>query len=175
MGVAGCGKTTVGQLLAERKGWEYLDADDFHPAANIAKMRVGTPLSDADRVGWLGSMRKAIAARLTEGRSAVLACSALREAYRRELRRPGEPVRIVHLRGDYATIHARLVARQGHYMPAKLLDSQFATLEEPVDAIAVPVELSPADAVEEIVRALDRAAPVSTDAGQATPPRSFGP
>jgi gluconokinase len=176
MGVAGCGKTTVGQLLATHLAWEFLDADGFHPPANVVKMRAGTPLGDADRVAWLAALRKAIAERLAAGRSAVLACSALREGYRRELRRPGEPVQFAYLKGDFATIERRLRAgREGHYMPLSLLGSQFETLEEPTDAIVVSVELSPEQAVLEIVRALQRVAPVSTDAGQDTSPRSHGP
>lgn len=171
MGVAGCGKTTVGRLLAKQLGWEFLDADWYHPPANIAKMQAGTPLGDADRVVWLGRMRREIEDRLARGRSAVLACSALREGYRRELRHPGEPIQFVYLRGDFATIHARLVGRTDHYMPAALLGTQFETLEEPEDALVVPVELSPEDAVETIMRALGRAA---TNAGQATTPRPHG-
>ncbi len=173
MGVSGCGKTTVGRQLAVHLGWEFLDADDFHPPANIAKMRVGTPLSDADRVSWLALMRREVVERIAQGRSVVLACSALREAYRRELFHPGEPVRLVYLRGDFATIQQRLLQRTGHYMPATLLGSQFDTLEEPTEAIVVPVELSPADAVLEIERALNRV--YSSHEGQATPPRPYGP
>jgi gluconokinase len=175
MGVSGCGKTTVGQLLAARLGWEFLDGDGFHPPANVAKMQAGTPLGDADRVAWLASLRQAIARRLAEKRSAVLACSALREGYRRELRHPGEPIRFAYLKGDFATIHPRIAHRKSHYMPASLLGSQFDTLEEPTDAIVVPVELSPADAVEAIVRALDRDAPESPDARQATSQSPYGP
>jgi len=175
MGVSGCGKTTVGQLLATQLGWEFLDADVFHPPANVAKMQGGTPLGDADRVAWLAGMRQALTTRLADGRPAVLACSALREGYRRELRRPGEPIRFVYLKGDYETIHRRIAGRRDHYMPSSLLGSQFETLEEPVDAIVVPVELSPADAVLEIVRALEPAAPDGPDARQATSPRSHGP
>lgn len=175
MGVSGCGKSTVGRLLAERLGCEFLDADDFHPPANVAKMRAGTPLTDADRTGWLTRLRTEISLRLAARRDLVLACSALREGYRNQLRHSGEPVRFAYLRGDYETISRRFAGREGHYMPASLLASQFATLEEPVDAIVVPVELSPDDAVLTIVRALDRAAPVSTDAGETTPPRPHGP
>ena len=175
MGVSGCGKTTVGELLAERLGWEFLDADVFHPASNVAKMQAGTPLGDADRVAWLAGLRKAIAARLASNRKTVLACSALREGYRRELRHAGEPIRFVYLKGDYATIHQRIADRKSHYMPSSLLGSQFDTLEEPVDAIVVPVELSPADAVEEIIRALGREDTESHHAGKAASSRPDGP
>lgn len=145
MGVSGCGKTTVGRALAGRLGCEFLDADDFHPPENVAKMRGGTPLTDADRAGWLDRLRTEIETRLQAGTNAVLACSALRETYRSRLRRPGEPVHLAYLRGDFDTIAARLAGRSGHYMPPALLRSQFATLEEPgAEAIVVPVEL-PAD------------------------------
>jgi gluconokinase len=155
MGVSGCGKTTVGRALAGRLGCEFLDADDFHPPENVAKMRGGTPLTDADRAGWLARLRAEIEARLASGANAVLACSALRESYRARLRRPGEPVHLAYLRGDFDTIAARLAARAGHYMPPSLLRSQFATLEEPgPEAIVVPVELPPEQAVARILAAI---------------------
>lgn len=155
MGVSGCGKTTVGRELADRLGCEFLDADDFHPPENVAKMRSGTPLTDDDRSGWLGRLRLEIELRLARGTTAVLACSALRASYRARLRRPGEPVHLAYLRGDFDTIAARLGARAGHYMPASLLRSQFATLEEPgPEAITVAVELPPAQAAARILAAL---------------------
>lgn len=179
MGVAGCGKTTVGRRLAAQLGWEFLDADDFHTAENVAKMRAGEPLTDTDRTGWLARLRTEIAVRLANRRSAVLACSALREKYRAELHRPGESIRWVYLRGSYDVIHARLLARSGHYMPASLLASQFAALEEPEDAVVVPVEFSPEEAVIRIVAALEgsQASAVTAtahDAGKTTPPRPHG-
>jgi gluconokinase len=154
MGVSGCGKTTVGRLLAARLRWDFLDADDFHPAANVEKMRSGVALTDADREGWLRALRVAVAARLSDGRGTVLACSALREAYRKMLRRPGEAVALVYLPVDRETVRRRFEVRRGHYMSAALIDSQFATLEEPADAVAVAGTLPPAEAVDAIVRAL---------------------
>jgi gluconokinase len=155
MGVSGCGKTTIGRALAGRLGCEFLDADDFHPPENIARMRDGTPLTDADRTGWLARLRAEIEGRLASGTNAVLACSALRERYRAQLRRPGEPVHLAYLRGNFETITARLAGREGHYMPSSLLRSQFSTLEEPgAEAIIVPVELPPEQAVARIMAAL---------------------
>jgi len=138
MGVSGCGKSTVGQALAAALGWRFLDADDFHPPANVAKMAAGLPLVDDDRWPWLDRIAEELRAELAEGRHAVLACSALREAYRERLRRAGD-VRFVYLQGDQATIAARLAARQHKYMPPSLLPSQFATLEPPADAVVVDV------------------------------------
>lgn len=155
MGVSGCGKTTVGRALAGRLGCEFLDADDFHPPENVAKMRVGTPLTDEDRAGWLARLRLEIEARLAHGANAVLACSALRERYRSQLRRPGEPVHLAYLKGDFETIARRLNARAGHYMPASLLGSQFAVLEEPgAEAIVIPIELAPEAAASRILESL---------------------
>jgi carbohydrate kinase (thermoresistant glucokinase family) len=131
MGVAGAGKSTVGAALAEALGCAFADADEFHPPANIAKMRAGTPLTDADRQSWLA----AIAARIDEwraaGKSGVIACSALKRAYRRIVIGDRPEVRLAYLKGDPALIRQRLKTRQHHFMPASLLDSQFETLEEP--------------------------------------------
>ncbi len=155
MGVSGCGKTTVGRVLADRLGCAFLDADDFHPPENVAKMRGGVALDDHDRAGWLDRLRAEIERHLAAGTSAVLACSALRERYRARLRHEGEPVHLAYLRGDFETIARRLEARAGHYMPAALLCSQFETLEEPAHgAIVVPVALPPAEAAERIANAL---------------------
>ena len=152
MGVSGCGKSTIGRLLAERHGWIYLEGDDFHPPGNIAKLSAGIPLTDEERADWIAALRDALAGHLVAGRPAVLACSALREAHRRTLCRPGEPIRLVHLCGDISLIRDRLVARRGHFMPASLLASQFAALDAPADAIVVSVELPPAA----IVRAVEK-------------------
>ncbi len=138
MGVCGCGKTSVGEALAQAMGWPFLDADDFHPQANVAKMRAAIALTDDDRRPWLERLADEMAAINGRGAHAVLACSALRQAYRDRLARAGD-VRFVHLKGDRATIESRLVVRSGHYMPASLLDSQFATLEEPADATVVDI------------------------------------
>ena len=129
MGVAGSGKTTVGRALAERLGSAFLDADDLHPAANVEKMRAGHPLTDADRAPWLDAIAAWIDAR--EGAPCVIACSALKRAYRARLRRGRDGFRLVFLRGDQALIRSRAADRPGHYWPASLTASQFADLEPP--------------------------------------------
>jgi len=138
MGVSGSGKTVVGQALAADLGWPFFDGDDFHPPANVAKMAAGTPLTDADRWPWLDRLAAEMAAVNARGANAVLACSALKQAYRDRLDRAGN-VRVVHLKGDEATIAARLAGRSHRYMPATLLASQFATLEEPAGAVVVDI------------------------------------
>jgi gluconokinase len=157
MGVCGCGKTTVGRALAERIGWPFHDADDFHPPANVAKMVAGEPLSDDDRRPWLDRLASEMAAINARGDNAILACSALKQSYRDRLSRAGD-VRYVYLRGDEATIAPRLAARAGHYMPASLLTSQFAALEEPSDAMVVDIRSSISDQVAAIC---DRLLPAS--------------
>jgi gluconokinase len=153
MGVCGCGKTTVGQAVADALGWHFLDADAFHPPENVAKMAAGTPLTDEDRWPWLDRLRDELRAIDARGESVVLACSALRSAYRRRLAQAGD-VRFVYLKGDRATIAPRLVARAGHYMPASLLDSQFAVLEEPTDAITIDAAAPLGTQISEVCRAL---------------------
>ena len=147
MGVCGSGKTTIGEALAQALGWPFFDADDFHPEANVAKMASGQPLTDADRWPWLDGIAAAMQRVLAGGGHAVLACSALKEAYRIRLQRAGD-VRIVYLKGDEATIAARLAERQHKYMPASLLPSQFAALEEPADALVVDIRQSIAAQVQ---------------------------
>jgi gluconokinase len=137
MGVAGSGKTFVGQRLAARLGWEFVDADDVHPAANIEKMAAGVALDDLDRQPWLARLQSILSAFDREGRSVVLACSALREEFRDALRAAAADVRFVYLKGDPALIEHRLRTRTGHFMPPELLNSQLATLEEPEDALTV--------------------------------------
>jgi gluconokinase len=154
MGVCGCGKTTVGRTLAAELAWPFLDADDFHPAANVAKMRAGIALTDDDRWPWLDRLAAEMAAINARGRHAVRACSALKEAYRERLARGGD-VRFVYLKGDSATIAPRLAARAAHYMPASLLASQLATLEEPANALVVDIRLPVAEQVAAIRDALD--------------------
>ena len=129
-GVSGAGKTTVGKLLARESGWRFIEADDFHPAANIEKMRSGHPLTDEDRWPWLDCLRKQIERSLSGRENAVLACSALKRAYRDRLR-VSDAVRFVFLRGDYALVEKQLRSRRGHFMNAALLRSQFDDLEEP--------------------------------------------
>ncbi|MBK6337748.1 MAG: gluconokinase [Betaproteobacteria bacterium] len=153
MGVCGCGKTTVGEALAAAFGWPFFDADNFHPAANVAKMAAGIPLTDDDRWPWLDRLAAEMGALERRGGNAVLACSALKQAYRDRLAAAGK-LRFVHLRGDRATLAARIAARRDHYMPPTLLDSQLATLEPPVGAIDVDITLPVAAQVEFIRRRL---------------------
>jgi gluconokinase len=153
MGVCGTGKTVVGQALATELGWPFFDGDDFHPPANVAKMAAGTPLVDADRWPWLDRLAVEMAAVNERGANAVLACSALKQAYRDRIGRAGN-VRFVHLEGDYDTIAARLAARSHRYMPPTLLASQFATLEEPKDAIVIDVRATIPEQVARIRSAL---------------------
>ncbi len=149
MGVCGCGKSTVGAALGACLRWPFLDADDFHPAANVAKMSLGTPLVDDDRWPWLDRTAAELRSILARNGHAVLACSALKQAYRDRLARAGD-VRFVHLAGDYATIASRLESRQHRYMPATLLASQFATLEPPRNAIEVDIGASVPECVAAI-------------------------
>ena len=150
MGVSGSGKTTIGRLLAEQLGWPFHDADDFHPPANVQKMRRGEPLNDSDRIPWLEELSRLIGKSLQSESSAVLACSALKSAYRAYLLIDPR-VRLVYLKGDYLLIHDRLNDRRDHYMNATLLESQFAALEEPEGAIVADVAAPPAEVVR-IVR-----------------------
>jgi gluconokinase len=154
MGVSGTGKTAVGTRLARALGGAFVEGDDYHPPANIEKMRSGTPLDDADRQPWLETLSREIGAWLDAGKSVVLACSALKQRYRDILKAGRAGVRFVHLEGDRDLIRARLAQRRGHYMPASLLDSQFAALEEPADAITVGIEGAPDEIAAEIVAAL---------------------
>ncbi len=160
MGVTGVGKTTVGRLLAERLGARFLEGDAYHPPANVAKMRSGIPLGDADRWPWLEAIRADLARAIAAGETVVVACSALKRAYRDRLRAAGPGVRFVHLEGDPALIAARLARRRGHYMPPSLLPSQLATLEDPrgePDVLAVSIEGPPEAIVEAVLAALDGA------------------
>ena len=157
MGVSGSGKTTVAGMLAGRLGWEFIDADDFHSAANVRKMHGGTPLDDGDRAPWLATLAAWVDATRSTGRHGVLACSALRRAYRQVLVGTRPDVQLVYLRGDRALIANRQAARHNHYMPASLVESQFATLEEPgppEHPLTISVEPRPALIVDAIVRPL---------------------
>ena len=156
MGVSGSGKSTVGARLAQRLGWDFAEGDDFHPAANVAKMAAGQPLTDADREPWLAAIAAWIDAELQAGRRRVITCSALKRHYRDELRHAD--VRFVYLRVARAELERRLTDRPSHFMPASLLDSQLAALEPPAaDEAAMTVEASDPDrAVDTIVAALAR-------------------
>jgi gluconokinase len=143
MGVAGCGKTTVGKALAASLGWEFTDADNLHPPANIAKMADGVPLEDADRAPWLASVRRDYESRVARGARVVVACSALREAHRIALAPEPADRRFVHLRGGFELVRERLAGRRGHYMKEGMLVSQFDTLEEPMDALTIETGQAP--------------------------------
>lgn len=153
MGVAGCGKTTVGRALAARLGWAFFDADDYHPPENIAKMSAGIPLTDEDRAGWLARLHQLIMECLINDHPAVLACSALKETYRQVLLEGSSGVQVVYLRADYDLCYRRLSGRSGHYMPVSLLASQFDTLEEPADALVVDAGLNVEEIMDQITAA----------------------
>jgi gluconokinase len=161
MGVSGCGKSTVAARLAEMLGWDFAEADRFHSAANVEKMRSGIPLNDEDRGPWLDAIAAWIESERTSGRSCVVACSALKRRYRKRLSGGRADVRFVFLSGPYDMVAARLEGRSGHYMPLSLLQSQFDALEPPgpeenpiVVSIALPVD----EIVGEVALELRRAA-----------------
>jgi gluconokinase len=154
MGVTGSGKSTVGRLLAEDIGWSYFDADDFHSEENIEKMKGGLPLNDADRKPWLEKLRELVRDCLHRSENAVLACSALKESYRKFLLLD-ERVKLVYLKGDYQMIRERLAQRRSHYMEPALLDSQFETLEEPSECLVIDAASKPHAIVNTIRSALD--------------------
>ena len=153
MGVSGAGKTTVGQLLASQLKWEFADADDYHSTANVEKMRAGIPLTGADRTPWLETLRGLITGWITTRKNAVLACSALKRAYRDGLRVAPE-VQIVYLKGTPQLLRQRLHSRHGHFMTEQMLQSQLAALEEPDDAVVVDIDSSPADVTAKIRKKL---------------------
>ena len=152
MGVSGVGKTTIGEALAARLGWNYLDADDYHPAANVAKMAAGTPLQDTDRWPWLDKLNSVLA----KEKDAVLGCSALKQAYRERLTAGLKEFRIVYLHGDFELLRRRAEGRKHRYMPASLLKSQFDALEPPLGAIEIDVAQPLEDCVRAILAALGK-------------------
>ena len=157
MGVSGSGKTTVASLLAERLHWRFAEADEFHPAANIAKMHAGIPLTDADRAPWLGAIAAWIDATRAANQHGVVTCSALRRAYRERLAHGQDDVRFVYLQGERGLVAERMRGRKGHYMPLALLESQFDILEEPgadENTLAVSIDAPPDEIVAAIVAAL---------------------
>jgi gluconokinase len=155
MGVSGSGKTTVGKELAERLGWPFLDADDFHPKANVEKMRRGEPLNDDDRRPWLEALRQRLDESADRGENVVLGCSALKHEYRDYLREDvSAPVRYVYLEGSEELIRERLAKRKGHFMPPGLLHSQFEALEPPQDAVRIDITPAPPVIAERIRAAL---------------------
>jgi gluconokinase len=155
MGVSGSGKTTIGRILAGKLGWAFVDADDFHPAANVQKMHRGEPLTDEDRRPWLAALRQHIDDACERNENLVLACSALKHAYQDYLRED-EPgcVRYVYLEGSEELIRTRLAQRHGHFMPSSLLHSQFETLEPPSDALRIDVTPTPEEIAEQIRKLL---------------------
>jgi len=153
MGVVGAGKTTIGNLLADELGWRFADADDFHPASNVEKIRHGIPLSDADRQPWLKRLRVEISAWVAKAENTVLACSALKQSYRDQLQ-TGPEVRFVYLKASAELIENRLRSRRGHFANDQILASQFADLEEPKQAVTVDVSATPVQIVSEIRRQL---------------------
>jgi gluconokinase len=152
MGVVGAGKTTVGQLLAQELGWHFADGDDFHPAANVEKIRKGVSLTDADRAPWLAALREAIIQWDAQNENVVLACSALKRAYRDQLR--AGTVKFVYLKGGRELVLARLRARHGHFANESILNTQLEDLEEPEHAIRVPIDQAPEQIVAEIIAQL---------------------
>ena len=150
MGVSGSGKTTIGEALSSALHWRFRDADEFHPAANIEKMRQGIPLNDDDRRPWLEALRHAIEEAHHTNANLILACSALKGSYRDFLGEQSDQVKFIFLNGSFDLIEQRLKQRKGHYMKANLLKSQFDALEEPKDAIAVEIDQSPAAITQQI-------------------------
>jgi gluconokinase len=158
IGVAGSGKTTVGRILAARLGYEFHDADDLHPASNREKMHRGTPLSNADRWPWLNAVRELLEQCLAEGRSAVVACSALKQAYRDWLTIDPARIRFVYLKGPRELLARRLSQRAGHFFDPRLLQSQLDTLEEPVNAIVANIAATPEAIADAVIGQLGRGA-----------------
>ena len=153
MGVAGCGKSTIGSMLAHELGWDFYDADDLHSESNRLKMAQNTPLTDEDRAGWLDSLRSLIGQNIQNEKSIVLACSALKKSYR-DILMINEQVKFIYLRGTYEQIEARLLQRSGHFMSAKMLASQFDILEEPQDAVTIDITHTPQEIISVIRKGL---------------------
>lgn len=155
MGVAGSGKSTVGALLASRNGGNFVDADDFHPLANIQKMAAGFPLDDSDRVPWLARLRNEVVDTTPAGGFSVLACSALKKAYRDQLGVGSPDIGLIYLKGDNSLLTGRLGTREGHFMKTDMLASQLATLEEPTSGEGFTVEIH--SSIVEIVTTIEAA------------------
>jgi gluconokinase len=154
MGVSGSGKSSVGKLLADSLGWDFYDADDFHPPENVAKMASGIPLDDSDRTPWLTALHDLISSSLKADRPGVLACSALKERYRQRLTDGNDGVQIVYLKGSYDLIWSRMETRTDHYMKPHMLKSQFDALEEPANALTVDISASVDEIVREIISSM---------------------
>lgn len=157
MGVSGSGKTTIGMALARQLGWQFVDADDLHSAANVALMRAGHPLTDADRAPWLDAVRASIAEARSLDRQMVVACSALKRSYREQICHGAHDVQIVWLHGSADLLRKRLLARHGHFMTVEMLASQVATLEAPAadeNIVTVDVDATPDLIVSRIIQAI---------------------
>ncbi len=152
MGVSGAGKTTIGSLLARRLNWIFRDGDEFHPSANVDKMKSGIPLTDTDRGPWLNAIHEFAVGSSNGGQSAVIACSALKEEYRQTLRGSLKEVLFVHLAGSPELLAQRIANRTDHFMPPTLLSSQLATLEAPSDAMVIDIVHPPEEIVGEIIQ-----------------------
>src|ERR1700719_1573625 len=158
MGVAGSGKTAVGMQVARKLDWIFLDADNFHPPANIEKMKHGIPLNDQDRAPWLQRLHDELQHQMAEGHSVILACSALKESYRNVLRDEVSPPTFVYLDVDLETIRNRLQHRTAHFFPKELMESQFATLEKQKDALIVDARKPLAEVVDQVIHVLTKPA-----------------
>ena len=156
MGVSGSGKTTVAKLFAKKSGATFVEGDDYHPPKNVAKMRSGIPLTDADRKSWLQALRRIVAGALAKDEFTALTCSALKAKYRHKLGEGNPRVKFVHLTGSKAALEARLKNRHGHFMPPGLLDSQLADLEPPTDTLVFGSDKSPKKIVAEVMQFLDQ-------------------
>ena len=154
MGVTGSGKSTLGRMLAERFGWDFFDGDDYHSPESVDKMSCGIPLTDADRAGWLDTLAGLILSRLQQGQTGVMACSALKQGYRDRLNVVPDQIRFVYLKGSPGLISGRVDSRDDHYMKAGMVESQFAALEEPCDALVVDIDQSPSQILQEIIAGL---------------------
>lgn len=155
MGVSGSGKSTVGENLANELGWLFFDGDDYHPPENVAKMAAGIPLNDADRAPWLAILHDLINVHIRASRPMVLACSALKQSYRDQLLDGNPATVVVYLQGAFELIWERMQRRENHWMRPEMLHSQFATLEEPADALIVPVHAAIAEQVQLIIENID--------------------
>jgi gluconokinase len=154
MGIAASGKSTLALALARELGWEFIEGDDYHPAANIEKMRSGIPLNDADRLPWLQAINRRLQLLSAHSRDAVIACSALKRQYREALSQGIDALRYVYLCGDPELIRQRITTRQGHFMPPELLESQLAVIEPPQNAIWISVELPLEGQIAEVRQAI---------------------
>ena len=152
MGVSGSGKTEVGKSLSQYLGWDFYDADDFHSPQSIAKMANGIPLDDSDRAPWLAVLHDLISSSLVGNRFGVLACSALKERYRRQLLKDNDEVQLIYLKGSYDLIWSRMAARKEHYMQPEMLQSQFGVLEEPVNALTIDISRSVDEILSEVLK-----------------------